>query len=57
VGDIQGDPQLVHILEACGCGPLLALRNQDSLSQAVKGYAEVIRKYLRIDESPRLFRS
>jgi hypothetical protein len=57
MGDIQGDPQLVRILEACGCGPLLALRNPDSLSQAVKECAADIRKYLRIDESPRLFRS
>jgi hypothetical protein len=56
-GEIQGDPQLVHVLEACGCGPLLALRNPASLSQAVRANAEMIKKYLRIDERPRLFRS
>lgn len=56
-GDIQNDPGLARILEECGCGPLLAQRNPDSLSEAVTGAAELIKKYFRIDESPRLFRS
>lgn len=47
--DVQFDPGLVEILKDCGCGHLFHILKEPPLHRHYPGYAEKIRKYLRLD--------
>lgn len=48
--DLGTDPELVAILERCGCAHLFTLRQQTSSALCRSGYASEFRKHLRLDE-------
>ena len=48
--DIQADPMLVTILDACGCGHLFRFLKNPPKDLA-RGYADEMRRYLRLDSS------
>jgi hypothetical protein len=50
--DLLHDPELRALLEECGCGHLSQLRGQQDFSPLVVGYAEEMRKYLRMAPAP-----
>lgn len=47
--DVQFDPDLVAILEKCGCGHLFRVMKEPPRDRFVPGYANEFRKYLRLD--------
>jgi hypothetical protein len=47
--DVQFDKELVEILEECGCGHLFKVVREQPRERYVPGYAEEMRKYLRLD--------
>lgn len=47
--DIQFDPELVQILEDCGCGHLFRITKDLSSESYVSGYAKEFRKYLNLN--------
>lgn len=48
--DVQFDRELVRILEECGCGHLFRVVKELPRDRCVPGYAEEMRKYLRLDD-------
>jgi len=50
--DIQFDPELVQILNECGCGHLFNIVKNLSSERYVSGYAQEFRKYLNLDFNP-----
>src|SRR4051794_16659731 len=48
--DIQTDPVLRKLFAKCGCGHLLDMVKPEFREQCRKGYAEDLRRYLRIDD-------
>jgi hypothetical protein len=51
--DIQFDPELVSLLEQCGCGHLFRILKEPPTRYVDEGYARDLRKYLRLDEKDR----
>ena len=47
--DIRADRELVDILRACGCGDLLELGSAIKPEELVSGYAEDLRRYVRLN--------
>jgi hypothetical protein len=48
--DLQFDPELVSILEDCGCGHLFRVLKELPRERYIPGYAQDVRKYLRLEE-------
>lgn len=51
LSDIQHDPELVSILDECGCGHLFHITRDLPVEYADAGYAREMRKYLRLDDN------